>query len=124
MKALVHEVRKSVDWLAKLQECLWTLLVHPLCPQRNRCRREQKDISRLLERPAASGPNCENRPAFSRSGARPSVRCDYCHASILETEFFPQPGDLLLQPILLGSDSETLALMLLAAPPRARVSAQ
>ncbi len=77
MHGLAHPVRKSVDWLAKLQECLWTLLVNPLCPQRNRCRREQKEIGRRLERPAASGPNCEQRPAFRRSGARPSVRCAY-----------------------------------------------
>jgi hypothetical protein len=34
---------------------------------------------------------------------------NYCvvkWASDLDTEFFPQQGDLLMQPILLGSDSD------------------
>ncbi len=53
-----------------------------------------------------SGPNCEHRQAFSRSGARPSLRCAYCQARILATEFFPPHGDLLMPPILLGSDSD------------------
>ena len=73
---VAHEVREPIDRLAKLQERFWTLLVDPLCSGRKCCWREQKSIGNLLERPAASGSNFENRQSLRGSVARPSGRCN------------------------------------------------
>ena len=88
------EVQKSLDQ--------YTLLINPSLPRAEGCGTDVEALRRLAGRPAASGPEFQNRHALQRFIMRAAMRLDPLHPGVLDAEFLLEQGDLVIPAVDLG----------------------
>lgn len=104
---IVDEVRKPVDGLPHLNQRIRPLVVESLVPRRDGQRRNEKPARGLRLRPASCRAQLEDREALTRRVVGPSLRGDTLHASVLDTQFFPQERDSPISLVEFGLEPNT-----------------
>ena len=99
---VANEVGESIHGFTNLDERVGSLVVEALHPGGNRRRSDEESASRLRQRPAASGPEFEDRHAFGRRVVGPPLSGDAVHPGVLDPCFFYKDSDLLPEAADLG----------------------